>query len=251
MQALKVEDSAAITRLALSTSPMTGPGNASRLLGAAFLAVVATSLGGGLLQSTAVGSGGTSQMLVSIASHLSLMRLSILADLVTSVGIIALAVLLYTVLRNQSRIAALIALGCWLCEAFVLAIAKIGTAALIPISQQFVSAGAPSSSYYQTLGDFLYNGIVVQLGQTTHMFFYCVGGILWYFLFFKSDYVPRLISLFGLAAVSVGLAGIVLQFLGVSVSIFVFLPILPFELAIGAWLMLGGIRDARLVSTQA
>jgi hypothetical protein len=59
-----------------------------------------------------------------------------------------------------------------------------------------------------------------------------VGGLLWYFLFYQSRYVPCLISAFGLAAVALGLVGILLQFLGNSVSIVLFLPILPFELAI-------------------
>jgi hypothetical protein len=175
------------------------------------------------------------------------MRFSILADLVTTIGIIALAVLLYIVLSKQNRIISLIALGCWFAEALALAIAKVGTAALIPVSQEFVRAGAPQGSYFQTLGEFLYNGIVVQLGSTTHMFFYCVGGILWYYLFYKSRYIPRVIPLFGLIAVSVGLAGILLQFLGYSVSIFVFLPILPFELTIGVWLVLKGIKGETTV----
>jgi len=33
------------------------------------------------------------------------------------------------------------------------------------------------------------------------MLVYCAGGILWYYLFFKSGYSPRAISLFGLVAV--------------------------------------------------
>jgi hypothetical protein len=43
--------------------------------------------------------------------------------------------------------------------------------------------------------------------------------------------------------VTVGFIGIVLQLLGYEVSIFVFLPILPFEVTIGGWLMLRGIKE--------
>jgi hypothetical protein len=217
--------------------------NAPRLLGAAFLTVVLTSLVSGLLLTSVVGSGGISDIMVNVSNRLTLMRISILGDLATSLGVIVLAALLYVVLNKQNRILSLVALGCWLTEAIALAIAKIGGSALIPLSQEFVKAGAPEHSYYQTLGEFLYNGIVIQLGQTTHLLFYCLGGLLWYYLFFKSRYVPRAISLFGLVAVSVGLVGIVLEFLGQTVSIFVFLPILPFELTIGAWLAFKGISD--------
>jgi Domain of unknown function (DUF4386) len=220
------------------------PKNTPRLLGAAFLIVVFTSLSSGLLARSAVGSGSLSEMLVSIARNDTLMRISILGDLVTSVGVIVLAVLLYCVLSATNRIIALVGLGAWLAEAVALAVSKLGSSALIPLSQQFVEAGMPEHSFYQTLGEFLYYGVAQLLGSTTHMFFYCVGGILWYFLFYQSNFIPRIISLFGLAAVCVGLAGIVAEFLGYTVSIFVLLPILPFELTIGAWLVIRGIRDA-------
>jgi len=176
-----------------------------------------------------------------------LLRFNIVADLVASVAIIALAVLLYVVLHKQNKIVALLALGLWLVEAIALAVSKIGALALIPLSAEFVKAGAPGNSYYQGLGEFLYNGVVTQLGVTTHMFFYCTGGLLWYFLFFKSGYVPRAISLFGLVAVAVALVGVVLQLLGYEVSMYVALPILPFELIIGTWLVLRGINDGSAV----
>ena len=217
--------------------------NAPRLLGAAFLLVALTTLGSGLLLTAVVGSGGISSILVNISNRAMLLRINIVADLVASVEIIVLAVLLYIVLSKQNKIVALVALGLWLVEAIALAVAKIGALALIPLSAEFVKAGAPGNSYYQGLGEFLYNGVVTQLGVTTHMFFYCTGGLLWYFLFFKSRYVPRAISLFGLVAVSVALVGVVLQLLGYDVSMYVALPLLPFELTIGTWLALRGINE--------
>ena len=66
---------------------------------------------------------------------------------------------------------------------------------------------------------------------------------MWYSLFYTSKYIPRVISLRGLLAVSVALVGIVFQFFGYDVPIFVFLPIAPFELTIGVWLLLRGIQE--------
>ena len=107
------------------------------------------------------------------------MRTSIVVGLVTSIGIVVLAVLLYVVLHKQNKIIALVALGWWLAEAITLAVSTIGAFALIPLSLKFVEAGAPAASYFQTLGDFLYSG-VFQLGNDIHMLFYCLGGILWF-----------------------------------------------------------------------
>ncbi len=215
--------------------------NAPRILGAMFLTVIVTSILGGELLNAAAGSGGISDILMNISKNLTLMRMSILADMANSLGIIALAALLYIVLNKQNKIMALIAFGSWLAEAIFCALSKIGALALIPLSVAFVKAGAPADSYYQALGDFLYAGVTKQ-AYTTHMFFYSFGGILWYYMFYKSKYVPRAISLLGLIAAPVSLAGIVFEYLGYAVPMFVHLPLLPFELMIGFWLLIKGIR---------
>ena len=143
--------------------------NAPRLLGAAYLIVILTSFIGGQLLASVVGSGSMSDILVNISNSPTPVRISILADLFTSLGVIVLAVLLYAVLNKQNKIISLVALGCWLVEAISLATSKIGSLALIPLGQEFVKAGTPQPSYYLTLGEFLYNVVVVQLGQTIPM----------------------------------------------------------------------------------
>ena len=214
---------------------------APRLLGAAFLFVVAASLAGGLLLKSAAGSGGMADVLASISQNPTLFRVDIIMGMVNSTGIVVLAGLLYVVLRQQSKPLARIALGLWLAEAIFYAIIQIGLLALIPLSSEFVAAGMPAASYYLTLGDFLYNGIYAQ-GMTLHMWFYCMGGLIWYYLFYRSNYIPRIISLFGLLAVVLGLGSVVFQLLGYEVPILVSLPLLPFELAIGSWLLFLGIK---------
>jgi Domain of unknown function (DUF4386) len=159
-----------------------------RLLGAAFLLVIVTSAIGGTVFNSAVGSGSISDILIRISQQPTLMRISILADLANGLAIVVLAVLLYMVLNKQNKTIALIALGWWLAEALFDPISRIGAAALIPLSQDFVNAGAPDHSYYQMFGEFLYAGVARQ-GYTIHMFFYCAGGILWYYLFYTSKYI--------------------------------------------------------------
>jgi len=108
--------------------------NTIKLLGAAFLLVFVASILSGSLQTAAIGSGSISDILVSISENLTLMRISILVELVTSIGIVALAALLYIVFGKRYKIIALVALGWWLAEAIILAVSKIGAFALIPHS---------------------------------------------------------------------------------------------------------------------
>ena len=130
-------------------------------------------------------------------------------------------------------------------EAIILAVSKIGAFALIPLSQEYVEAGTPASSYFQTLGDFLYYGVDRQ-GWAIHMLFFSLGGILWYYLFFKSRYIPRVLSAWGVAAVSVVLINVlfVLFDRDLELVMVALAPYLVFEALIGPWLMLKGIRDA-------
>lgn len=217
--------------------------NTGRLLGAAFLLVFATSLLSGLLRTSIVGSGSVSDMLVNISSKLSMWRISTVVELFTSVGIVVLAVLLYVVLKKQHKILALVALGWWLAEAITLAVSKLGAFALIPLSSEFVEAGAPTSSTYQTLGHFFYN-VLDRQGNDIHMLFYCLGGILWFYLFFRSRSIPRAISALGIAIESVALIGMVLLLFGVSASMIIFYPIILLELGVGLWLLIKGTTDA-------
>ncbi len=224
--------------------------NTVRLLGAAFLFVFVASILSDILLSSAVGSGSISDNLVNIAGNLTVMRISILIVLVYSAGIIVLAALLYLVLHKQNKIIALVALGLWLAEAITLAVSKIGAYALIPLSLEFVEAGAPEASYYQTLGDFFYYGVDRQ-GYDIHMLFFVLGGILWYYLFYRSRYIPRVLSIWGLAAVCVLSITVLLVLYDRNLNsvirafpvLLMLIPYMLFEALIGPWLMIKGIRE--------
>jgi len=136
-----------------------------------------------------------------------------------------------------------VALGWWLAEAITLAVSKLGALALIPLSAEFVEAGMPASSTYQTLGSFFYH-VLDRQGNDIHMLFYCLGGILWFYLFYRSRAIPRVISALGIAIESVALIGMVLLLFGASASMIVFYPIILLELAVGLWLLIKGARDS-------
>ena len=106
-----------------------------RLLGAAQLLVFIASMLSERLLTSVVGSGSTSEMLVNISINLTRMRISNLVALINSLGILVLGVLFYIVFNKQYKIIALVALGCFLVEAITLAVSKMGSYALIPLSK--------------------------------------------------------------------------------------------------------------------
>lgn len=213
-----------------------------------FLIVFVASILSDALHNAAAGTGNLSDILASIADHSTMMQISNLVGLaVQSTGIIALAVLLYDVLGPQSKIVARVALGWWIAEAITLAVSKIGSIALIPLSQQFIAAGAPKPAHYQTLGEILYYGID-KTGYDIHGMFFCLGGILWYYLFYKSRYIPRALALWGLITViPILLYGFLTLYdreLGRGIPVVIIgIPYIVFEALIGPWLMIKGIRE--------
>jgi len=220
--------------------------NTIRLLGMMFVIVaVASVLSGFMLMSLNYSPIGApdniSETMIKISDNPTTMQMSIVGELITAIGIVLLALLLYTTLKKQNKIIARWAFVLWIIEAVILAVREISAFALLYTSQEYVKAGAPDSSYFQTLGSLFYES--TQFGYAVLMVFYCLGGILFYYLFLKSKYVPKVLSLFGIIAASLGLIGTLFVLFDYNVPFYVFLPILPFELSIGVWLMVKGIRD--------
>ena len=218
--------------------------NTVRLLGAAQLIVFVASIFSESLLTAVVGSGSISNVLVNISNNVTVMRISNLLALVDSVGIVVLGALFYIVFNKQYESIAVVAVEFFLAEAIILAVSKLGSFALIPLGQEFVAAGAPEPSYFQALGAFLYHSVDRQ-GYQLHNLFFCLGGILWYYLFLKSGYIPQALSLWGLVAVSLLLIPVLLQLYDRDFShpvMAVGLLYLPFELFLGIWLIVKGFN---------
>jgi len=228
--------------------------NTPRLLGAAFLFVAAASLLSGLLLTSlgipTVGSpDNISETMIKIADNSTTMQMSIIVMLIEAIAIVLLATLLYTTLKRQIEIAARWAFGLWIIEAVALAARSISAFSLLKVSQEYVKAGTPDSLHFQTLGSLFFE--TTQFSYSVLMVFYCTGGILFYYLFFKSKYVPIVLSLWGITAASLGLIGTLLEILDYAVPLYVFLPILPFELAIGIWLIVKGFSSSAVAVESA
>ena len=219
--------------------------NTVRLLGAAQVMVFVGALITGGFLASAVGSGSISDILVNISKNITRIRISNLVALGLSLAIIAMGVLYYVVFNKEYKIIALVALGCFLASAITTAVGQIGANALIPLSQKFVEAGAPEPSYFQTLGDFLYYG-VDRRGYEIHILFNVLGFLLVNYLLYISGYIPRALSIWGLAAVFLALIPALLQLYDrdffSSPAVLLTLPYIPYELFLGGWLLFKGFN---------
>ena len=187
-----------------------------------------------------IGTGSVSDSLVSISNNLMPLRLSILLGLILSAGIIVLAVLLFMVLQKQNKTMAIVALSCYLLESVTLVLRQLTVYALIPLSLEYTKAGAHDFSHLQTLG-----AVFLDIGRWVydiHLLFFALGGILWYALFYRTKYIPRLLAIWGIVAVALVLIASVLAGFELR-TIALVLPNALFELAIGLWIVTKGVKS--------
>lgn len=184
--------------------------NTVRLLGAAQVTVFVVAILGSRLRTLGVGSGSISDILVNISNSITRMRISNMLALGETLLVIAMGVLYYVVFYKEYEIIALLALGCFLTAAIIFVVGKIGANALIPLSQKFVESGTPEASYFQTLGDFLYNS-VDKRGNDINFMFSSLGFLLVNYLLLTSNVIPRALSIWAFVAVFLALIPALLQ----------------------------------------
>ena len=213
-----------------------------RVLGIAFLLQFVTSFSSSVfLKSAWFVPGNMNDTLVNIANNPLLMRVNILLDMFTALGVIFLGAVLFLTLRKQNERTALVALGFYIIEAALLAASRMDAFSLLRISQEYVTAGDPA--YLQMMGNLALESMDF-VGGTLHMLVFCLGAILFYHLLDKSRIVPRVLSLWGLITVPFLLIWTLLAVFGYEVPFFLYVPYVPFEFVVGVWILIKGIHDA-------
>ncbi len=216
--------------------------NTSRFLGVVFLIQAIASLSGGMIRDSVMGIGEIIEIMNNISNNAWLMQIGIAVELITAIGIVMLGSLMYLILRDQDTRLALIAMGLYLIEATALVISQIVISALIGISQESVATGHPE--YLQSLGTVLL-GIQGFAFSYVLMLFFSLGAFMFYYLFYRSGYLPSWLGFFGIFVAVGSLIGVLIALFGIlSLETFMIVIMLnlPLELTIGLWLSIRGFR---------
>lgn len=210
-----------------------------RYVGAAFVAQFSTSLAAGLLSPSML-SGDVGTVVAAIGTDTARLHAVIVLQLLTTVGIIALTALLYVALCDTIRWVATVAFALWLAEATVLVLSMLSLYALLDLVAMSVGSGSALSAPDASIGQ-------VALGVHEHaadiaMLFSSAGALLWYWLFLRTRFVPRWLSIWGLASVVlVCIATLILVWdRGLQPPIVLYVAYVPYELVVGIWLLVKG-----------
>jgi hypothetical protein len=190
--------------------------------------------------------------LVSVSENRGLVGTGALLLLIGGACASGIAISLYPVLKKFNGGLALGAVGFRISEGVLSFVSVCFLLLLITLSQQFVKAGAPDSSYFQTLGVLLYAGYR-WVGNVGSLLAFSIGALLYYIIFYRTKLVPRWISVWGLVAAILGMLSCVLVLVGLiapfdTEQVVMNLPMFPQEMVLAVWLIVKGFNPSVIAS---
>ena len=125
---------------------------------------------------------------------------------------------------------------------------------LATLSREFIKAGPADLAQFQNLGTLLAEGRT-WVGDVAALPAWCIGAYLYYSLFFKTRLVPRWLSVWGLAGITLTVAASILvlfrQIAPLStVQMLMNLPIALQEMVLAIWLIVKGFNPSAIASPQ-
>lgn len=221
--------------------------NTPRILGGAFLLqIIAPIISSAFLLGPLIVPDNISESMTNIANNALQLQASIVVEMFTVFGITTIGVLMYVILKEQDTKVATLALGLYIVEAAILAVSKIPIYALLVVSRESVIMGHPTNLL--ALGELFYE--LQSYGYSMHMLPFALGASLFYYLFYKSGYIPKALNILGLIAAPLAFFGTLFALLGFTVPIAVFILNLPFELGLGLWLLFKGISEEEVTGSS-
>ena len=131
----------------------------------------------------------------------------------------------------------------------------VGWLMLIVLSMEYVKAGAPAASYFQTLGTLLLAGNEAM--STVLIIVFSLNALMLYTIFYQSQLIPRWISVWGFIAILLHLTTAFLLMFSIVEStsspvLMVFnLLILVQEMVMAVWLIVKGFNPAAIAGQAA
>jgi hypothetical protein len=179
----------------------------------------------------------------------------VLLELVMGTAAVAIAVVIYPVLRRSSQRLALGFVAARTLEAVIYLIDAIAVLTLLAVSGDFVDAGTPESSPFQPLGAALLavrnSGGNVILDVTA----FSISALILNVALYRAGLVPRWLSVWGLigAVVYMGAAVMVLYGLepGSTTQMLLDVPLGVQEMALALWLIIRGFNASAFLPESA
>jgi hypothetical protein len=211
--------------------------------GALFIIATAASLLGTSFTGSILGSP---DYLARISTNRNPILLGALLSFIAAAASSGIAISLYPILKKYNEGLALGSVGFRLMEGVFYIVGAICLLSLLTVSQEFVKAGG-QGTFFQTLGHLVLTARDLA-GFVFGVMAFCLGALMYYYIFYQSKLIPRWLSVWGLLAIVSLLSAVLLtMFDGEPFSIsgnliILALPIALQEMVLAIWLIVKGFN---------
>jgi hypothetical protein len=166
---------------------------------------------------------------------------------------VGMSITLYPVLKKYNERLTLGYVGFRLIAAAFIVIGAIILFLLLALSEEFLNAGAPASSHFQTIGELLRTGrdLVNHVGMILLL---SISGLLLNYLLYQTKLVPGWLSSWGLVGTAVTIASSFLfmfHVIDLMPSVFMNFPLALQEMVFAVWLIAKGVDSSAVVARTA
>lgn len=162
---------------------------------------------------------------------------------------------LYPILKKYNEGLAIGSAGFRVIEGVLDVVGALLYVVLLALSQEFVKAGAPASSYFQT-ADVVINAGIGWFRDAAMLLTFGIGALMYYVVFYQFRLVPRWLTVWGLAGITLTIISALLVMFHLlppfgTIQVILNLPILPQELVLAVWLIAKGFNPSAGTSLSA
>jgi len=195
-----------------------------------------------------------SNALFSVSANENQVKIGALLALIMAFACAAIAIWLYPVLKKHNEALALGSVGFRLIENLLVIVSAVGLLSLLPLCQEYVKAGAPPASYFQTLGTLLLETRASI--SNIALIPFCLGALMYYYIFYQSKLIPRWLSGWGLLAIIMNLASALLVLFALigtfsTAQVVLSIPIFLQEMVLAVCLIVKGFNPSAIASLSA
>jgi hypothetical protein len=193
--------------------------------------------------------------LTAISTNEGQMVLFTAIKFIMGIACAGIGLALYPILKQYSEGLAIGAAGFRVIEGVVDVVGALLYVFLLTLSQEFVKAGAPASSYFQT-ADVLINAGIDWFRDAAMLLTFGIGALMYYIVFYQYILIPRWLSVWGLVGITLTILSALLVMFRIlppfgTVQVILNLPILPQELVLAVWLIAKGFNPSAVASKAA
>jgi hypothetical protein len=167
-----------------------------------------------------------------------------------TISVVSIPIVMFPILRKQNESLALGYIGARIFEGFSDFLLAINPLILVTLSQEYEEAGAPGTSYYQTMGA-LIRGLYDSISILENIP-YCLGALIFFYLLYQSQLVPRWLSVWGLLGAILFLVTVPFRLsTPIPEAVIFALPLVVCEMVLAIWLIVRGFNSSEITFESA